>query len=131
MMLGRIHAMTQFFDSWRPRASDERDDRPDFPIIELLTKAAHIGFVIRRDERLHTVLDHVKELSFGVFPGVTAGVMGRGGQAAVGSAMPPVRLTLEIGAMTGGTMLHVDRTTQGDLLIVGGIGTGPWRSVRP
>ena len=72
----------------------------------------HGGLVTRRRETERAVLGDVEQPRVRMVPGVARSVMGRRRQFAAGKTLAPVRLTLEVGAVTGRAPGVVDQLAE-------------------
>src|SRR5207237_10715113 len=91
-----------------PVAGDEGEHRADLGVAQLAAERRHVARITwRRVGRNEAVLRDGEKDLVRVVPGVPALVMRRGRQAAVGLALPPVRLALELRAMARRAVLRV------------------------
>jgi hypothetical protein len=64
--------------------------------------------VVARQHRGSAVLDHIEQLLVRVVPSVPGRVVRWSGQASIGKALAPIRLTFQVRSVAGSAMFSVD-----------------------
>lgn len=97
--------------SFRPGILYISEDSPNLGVTQDIGKAGHVALVATAHDGGRAFLDDSEQDVIGVVPCVPALIMRRRGQPAGGKRRAPVRLSLQIGAVAGGTLVHIDPPT--------------------
>jgi hypothetical protein len=122
-----IGAFLKRTGSRRPGAFNKGEHRPNVSVTENALKRRHVTLKTRSSHRLAPQLGDLEEKLIGMVPGMTGFIVWGSGKATCRKRFFPIRLAFEVGAMTAGAMLRINRLASRNLLGIARIRPLPGR----